>query len=463
MWFCERILGVNLWGKQREIAEAVRDYQFVYAPSTHASGKSFSASAIGLWALYTHPNSIVVTTAPTGRQVRKVLWQEIRRAHANARVPLEGELLQTELKIDDGWYAFGFSTDQPTNFSGIHARYVLVIVDEATGIAADIWEGISGVLANENTHLLAIGNPTDSSSEFATRIRRGGERVSVLPISCYDTPNFTAFGITESDIAGNTWKDKITGPLPMPYLVTPQWVADIYHRYGADSPMYLSRCLGRFPEAASDTLIPLAWVLAAVERWKERTELLKQGISVFTGGTKKLGVDVARFGNDLSIFTLCEGNYVHWQKATNQESLMATSGRVAAILKEDAKITAQVDEIGVGAGVVDRLVEQHLNVVGVNVAAKASDAERFANIRAEAFWHLRTLFEQGSIMIPDDDELIQQLTSLKYKIVNSNGTIRLEEKEEMKKRLGVSPDKADSLMLSVYQPTEGPTFTFDLL
>ncbi len=181
------------------------------------------------------------------------MWGEIRRAFGQATVPLGGDLLQTELKIDPKWYAFGFSTDQPTNFSGIHADWVLVICDEATGIAADIWEGITGVIANANTRLLAIANPTDASSEFATRVRRGGERTRIIHISAYDTPNFTTFAITESDIAARTWQDKITGPLPMPYLITPQFVADIYERYGPDSAMYISRVPGRFPEASADT------------------------------------------------------------------------------------------------------------------------------------------------------------------------------------------------------------------
>ena len=77
---------------------------------------------------------------------------------------------------------------------------------------------------------------------------------------------------------------------------------------------------------------------------------------------------------------------------------------------------------------------RRLPATGINVADKTSDAERFANVRAEAYRHLRTLFETGQIMIPEEDELINELTQLKYKIVNSNGTIRLEEKEEMKKQ-----------------------------
>lgn len=110
---------------------------------------------------------------------------------------------------------------------------------------------------------------------------------------------------------------------------------------------------------------------------------------------------------------------------------------------------------------VDRLTEGHLPATGVNVAEKAAESERFANVRAEAYWHLRTLFETGQIMIPEDDELINELTQLKYKIVNSNGTIRLEEKEEMKKRLGKSLDLSDSLMLAFYRPPEGPGFYMD--
>lgn len=463
MWFCDRIPGAKPRGRQRGIAEAVRGHQLVYAPSTHASGKSSSATRIALWFLYSHPNSIVGTTAPTGRQVREALWREIRRACGNARSPLDGELVQTELKRAETWYCYGFATDQPTNFSGIHADYVLVVVDEATGIATDIGEGSSGVLANQNTGLLAIGNPADSSSEFATRVRRGGERTKVPPISCYDTPHFTTFGITETDIAGGTWQAKIIGPLPMPYLVTPQWVADIDHRYGADSPMYLSRCLGRFPEASADTLITLTWVLAAVERWKERTGLIRQGIGTFQGGEKVLGVDLARFGSDRTCRTYREGAYVHRQRATNQESLMQSAGRVAADLADLRGCNARLDVIGLGAGVVDRLAELHLPATGVNVADKASGPERFANVRAEGYWHLRMLFETGQIMIPDDDELINELTQLKYKIVNSNGMIRLEEKEEMKKRLGKNPDLSDSLCLAFTEPKTGPEFSMDFI
>ena len=439
----------------------MRDYDEVYAPSCHDVGKSFIASVAAHWFL-THPNAIVVTTAPTGRQVRQVLWREMRRRYNEATVPLGGEMLQTEYKIDDKWYAFGFSTDEPTNFSGIHSEHVLLIVDEATGITPDIWEGTTGILSNEHSRLLAIGNPTDAASEFAARCRRGGERVKVIPINAYESPNFTELGITEADIASGAWKAKCPERVPYPYLVTPKWVADIYHRYGPDSAMYVSRVLGRFPESSADTLIPLAWVLNAVERWKDITDQLKQGRDIPLGPDKQLGVDVARFGADRTVRTYRQGAYVHWQRVTQQESLMQTAGRVANDLTEQ-KMPCNVDVIGLGAGVADRLKELHYDVYGINVADRASDPERFANLRAEGYWRLRERFERGQIMIPDDDELINELTSLKYKIVNSNGQIRMEEKEEMKKRLGKSPDLADSLCLAFLAPPQGPDVMIEFI
>lgn len=236
------MLGASLWAKQREIIEAVRDFSEVYVPSCHSSGKSFTAAHVALWFLFSHPNSVVVTTAPTGRQVKRILWQEIRKAYANANAPLGGTILKQELQIDDKWYAFGFSSDEPTNFSGLHADWVLFIVDEATGIDAEIWEAIDGVLSGANTRLLAIGNPTDATSEFNKRIKQTGDEAKVIRITAFDTPNFTEARIIEADIANGSWKAKLEaiGGVKYSYLASPAWVARIYEKYGPESAMYLS-------------------------------------------------------------------------------------------------------------------------------------------------------------------------------------------------------------------------------
>jgi hypothetical protein len=171
---------------------------------------------------------------------------------------------------------------------------------------------------------------------------------------------------------------------------------------------------------------------------------------------------VARFVSDRTVRTLRQGAFVHEQRVTQQENLMKTAGRVVADLEDKEHSNAHIDVIGLGGGVVDRSKEvmrgQENRVKGVNVAEAATDPERFSNKRAEGYWRLREAFESQSIMIPDDDELVQELTSLKYRVANSNGTIKMEEKEEAKKRLGKSPDLADSLMLTYLSEDEGTKF-----
>lgn len=457
VYFCDKVLGATLWKRQQDIIEAIRDYGEVYVPSCHSSGKSYVSAHVALWFLYTHPNCIVVTTAPTGRQVKRILWQEIRKAYAAAKYPLGGEILKQELQIDDKWYAFGFSSDEPTNFSGIHADWVLFIVDEATGIDTEIWEAIDGVLSGDNTRLLAIGNPTDETSEFAKRIKKAGEREKIIRITAFDTPNFTESGITEADIASGAWKAKLeaAGGVHYPYLSSPNWVAKIYEKYGPESAMYLSRIKAQFPTAGSDALIPLSWIERAQARWQDFTDKLKAGEVALDTEDQMLGVDVAEFGSDSTVRTKRQGQYIPWQRTSSQEDTMVTAGRVANDLHDDDNLKANVDVVGIGNGVARRLQELFPGRVdGVNVGERAREPERFVNRKAELFWELRTLFEQGGIMIPADEELEEELSVIKYKVVDSNGKIKITSKDDLRKpdSLGRSPDRADSLVLSIATP-----------
>ncbi len=200
VWWIEDTFNEKLWHKQKEIVRAINTNPRVMVKSCHSAGKSYVAAKTGIWFLETHSHSIVLTTAPTFRQVKQVLWQEIRRAYRGAQKPVKlnilKNLLKVEAQIDDKWYAFGFSTDDPDAFNGIHAEHILVIFDEASGIPPEIWESAKGVLSSGNAHLLGIGNPTDPSSMFAMEFK---EKSIAYPIriSAYDTPNMTEFNIQQ--------------------------------------------------------------------------------------------------------------------------------------------------------------------------------------------------------------------------------------------------------------------------
>jgi len=444
VWFVTEVLGVQPWNKQVEILESVRDYPRTAVRSCHGAGKSFAAGQVILWFLYSFCPSIVLSTAPTWRQVEKLIWKEVRSSYRRSKIPLGGHLLpkRPEIQIiQDEWYAIGLSTNEPDRFQGFHEKNILVVVDEAAGVPEEIFEAVEGVLTSEHARLLLLGNPTSIGGTFYDAFRAPGWKTIV--ISAFDTPNFTAFGITEEDIENSTWEAKITGQLPNPKLITPAWVADKYQRWGPTSPAYQARVKGQFPTEGEDTLIPLAWIEAAMARWEDVPE----------GEPVEIGVDVARFGNDKTVIASRCGRKVLPLRVYAKQDTMETTGWVIAEHREVGASKIKVDVIGIGAGVVDRLKEQGYPVVGINVAEAASDTEKFANLRSELWWNLRELLDPNPkinpepVALPPDDELLADLSGVKYKI-DSRGRIQVEPKEEMKKRLGRSPDRGDAVVLA---------------
>ena len=435
VWWIREILGHEPWQKQIEIIESVRDHRTTAVKSCHAAGKSFTAADVALWFLYAHNPSIVLTTAPTDRQVKGILWKEIRKSFQRAKYPLGGTILTQELKLSEDWFAWGFTAPDydPDRFQGFHEIHLLVVADESSGVSDGIFEGIDGVLTSEQARLLMIGNPTNPTGRFAKAFKSPDS--NKISISAFDTPNFTEFGITEQDILQNTWEGKITENLPYPFLVTPRWTYERLHDWTALSPLWQAKVLAQFPEAGTDTLIPLHWVEAAVDRQLKRTTPFE------------LGVDVARYGSDETVIMFRQGSVVRTIKTMPMSSTMTVAGEVIKALRETGAKAAKIDAVGLGAGTFDRLEEQGQPAVEMQSGAASSDPEVYLNTRAEWYWGLRSRFETGDIDIENDAMLISQISNIKYKI-NSRGQIQIESKEDMKKRGLSSPDRADTLMLT---------------
>jgi phage terminase large subunit len=437
VWWTKTWLGIRLWSKQRQVIESVRDNPRTAVRSCHGAGKTFTAADTALWFLTNFPNSRVITTAPTFRQVEKVLWQEIRKAHKASQIPLGGDLTLTQLKIKDGWFAFGFSTDDPDAMQGQHAEYILVIMDEAPGVKPPIWEGANALLTSEHSRLLTIGNPTAPIGPFANEFK--SKNTHTIKISAFDTPNFTKFGITLEDIADGSWEAKVTGPLPMPTLITPFWVAGRYDDWGPNSPMFVSRVLGDFPTDNEHTLIPLAWIEAAQQR-----ELIPNPLDKIV-----MGLDIAHEGENRTVGIKRHGPVARTIIRVQGSLAPATERLVRRRVKEHSIELVCADAIGVGAPVVAHLVEDDVPVLGVKVGMPAKNNQEFFNLRAELHWHMREAFREGNIDIdPDDDDLATQLANLQYEEA-LNGKIKLMSKDDMKKQLAMeSPDDADALALS---------------
>lgn len=417
LWFIEEILGNHLWAKQKHVAQAVAKYKRTTVRSCHGAGKTFVAANTALWFLLAHPDSIVITTAPTFRQVEDVLWREIRQLWNRCKWAemFGGTLLNTRLELSDKWYATGVSTDEPDKLQGVHAPHILVIVDEAAGIEEGIFLAVEGIISSEGAKLLLIGNPTALSGTFYNSFRDPAYKT--VHIAATDVPNVKQ------------------GKNIIPGLVSREWVNDMKRQWGEDNPIYQARVLGEFPEQGTDTLIPLNKIEAAAQRTivPDEDELMA------------IGADVARFGTDKTVFVARRGNHVVEIEKHAMKDTMETVGLLDAFMRKYGFPTTRIDEIGLGAGVLDRLREKGRSVEGINVGVPARDTDQFRNKRAELYWQLRAKFVEDQIAIPYDPDLMSQLACLKYKYTSSG--LQIESKEEMRKRGLASPDVADALAL----------------
>jgi len=300
------IFGSTLWDHQEQILTAVRDHPKVAWRSSHGIGKTYVCARLVLWWLFSFPYSIVITTAPTWRQVEDLLWKEIRSCYYNSAFDLGGHLSPsaTQLAIDGKeWVAIGLSTNDSNRFQGYHSEHLLVVVDEAAGVAEEIFEAIMGVLTSAHCRLILIGNPTDIGGQFYRAFRTEGWKTGKT--AAWDTPNFKELGITREDIINNTWEAKVprkdNGDFdwPYPWLITPKWAHDAFLEWGTSHPAWFARVEGEFPEQGEYNVIPLGWIEHAQDRWPDVMPDRNEQVV--------LGVDVARGGMDLSAIAVRQG------------------------------------------------------------------------------------------------------------------------------------------------------------
>ena len=423
----------SLWEKQMEIVYNIRDKEYTFVQSGHAIGKTYVTASIALWFLYSYVNSIVITTAPTARQVEELLWAEISKQHRDC---LGGKLQHLKLEINDNWKALGFTARESTDhekmaarMQGFHAPHILVIFDEAFGVHPAFWLAKEGLLTGEHSRFLAIGNPTAPSGEFY----KGCLRYGSIKINCYDHPNV----ISDKEI--------IVG------AVTKKWIENRKEEWGENSPIFRSRVMGEFPDEGIDTMFPMSLVKKAIEREKF-TELMSD--------IKAIGVDVARFGDDKTVITLKIGKNVNKIVSYNGKDTTWTVGKIKELDKDFCADNIVIDDTGVGGGVTDMLKGykrksdgKSPKILPINNAEAPEGTVfgnvEFENIKAEMFWQLKFDFENDCIKLLNADRLVSDLVSIKYEFTPKS-KIKIMSKKDMKKEGFKSPDFADSLALANY-------------
>ncbi|MGE7437954.1 hypothetical protein [Kitasatospora sp. NPDC001175] len=455
-WARDR-LGEHLWSKQVAIAESVRDHRLTAVQSCHGVGKSWTASRLTAWWLDIHPpgEARVVTTAPTGDQVKAILWSEINAAFALAQArgnPLPGRINETDWKLGKRLIAFGRkpSDYNPHAFQGIHAKYVLVILDEACGINKQFWTAANAIATGEHCRILAIGNPDDPGSQFA-RVCANTDRWNIIRISAFDTPNFT----------GEDVPDELR-----PMLVSHAYEEDMRVEFGEQSPTYISKVLGLFPSDAEDGVVRLSAIRACTQ--PPSTPLQDSDLTPV-----ELGVDLGAGGDETVIRERC-GRQVGREWRSREKDPVKVIAEIVRAIRTTKATAVKVDSIGIGWGIVGSLREKQAagdhdaDILGVNVSEASTQPARFARLRSQIWWEIgRQLSEDrgwdlSGLNQDDRERLVSQLTAPKY-TTDASGRIVVEPKDETKKRLGRSPDNADALLLAFYSAAGGHRESMDWL
>ena len=414
--FVRDVLGAEPDEWQEEFLEAIqRGERRISVRAGHGVGKSTGCAWASIWHMVTRYPQKTVCTAPTAGQLFDALFAEIKfwvnRLPGPIRELFEvfSDRIVLKAQPEASFIsARTSSAERPEALAGIHSEHVLLIVDEASAVPEQVYESAAGSMSGEHACTVLIGNPTRNSGLFFKTHHQLSNDWYCLHVSCLDSKR-----------------------------VSDDFVKQISATYGEESNAFRVRVLGEFAVGDDDTLISGDIVDAAFVR----------DIEVDRDARIVYGVDVARFGDDRTVICKRRGNVVLEFKSWAGRDLMETVGWIVNEAEMDDPSEINVDSIGLGAGVADRLREMGYNVRDVNVAETAAMNPKAYKLRDELWMTVRDWLNQRACKLPQSDELRQELVAPRYTF-QSNGKLKVESKSEMKKRGMRSPDFADALCLT---------------
>lgn len=479
--FFREVLGVEPWSKQIQVIEAVRDHKRVAVRSGHKVSKSHTAAGIALWYFHSFEDARVIMTSTTARQVDQILWREAKMMHARSgrcvackrldeqkaargepRGPrpcphsrlLDGageplpELARTGLKSDDFRELVGFTAREAEAVQGVSGKNLLYIVDEASGVPQLIFDAIEGNRAG-GARVLLLGNPTRNEGEHYEAFEGSlAGSYHGITISSEETPN------------------AISGDDVIPGLATREWIEERKREWGETSSLYIIRVKGRHALREEGRVISVHAVKEAEERWADDIEAHRLAV-----GRLVIGVDPAGPGlfGDESGFAIRRGLKVlaiHSRPGLSEDAIVAM---VAGFLREYSPDRAQetqpplvvVDKGGaVGSKVFGRLasyLRDHpgaFALVGVDSSRKAErDPEHFDLVRDELWERGAQWLNEGGAL-PSDVKLAKDLHTAEWEGRTGSQKLHVTRKEDMRKKLGRSPDRGDAFLLSVWDPVD---------
>lgn len=397
---------------------AVKQDARVACKSCTSSGKTAAICWLTFYFLLTHKRTKGIVLAPSAPQVYRVfkselhVWYDKMPPTIQSFFEIMNDRIYMKGKKDSQFVSWATaSAEQKESFAGLHAKKVLIFVDEASALDTDIYDTLYGTLSSGDTSFCLISNPVRAVGSFYDifQVPEDKKIFDTLTFSAYDSPN-----------------------------VNKKWIEETKASYGKDSDFYKMRVLGEFP-----VLGEAQFIQADVVDNARATTLMPIDYHHYP---RILGVDVARFGDDSSVILDRQGPKIHEILAFKKLDTVAFSEKVIEYYRGVKSIKAvAVDGIGIGAGVVDQLKRFGLPVIDVNVSTKSSEPKSYFNLRAQLYGYMKEWLSTADI--PYNEELRDQLVGINYSY-NNKLQIILESKKDMKKRGMSSPDIADALSLT---------------
>lgn len=441
VWFAENILKVKTWSRQRELLRAIRDNQQVAVRSGHKTSKSFSfAVAAWWWVFLWHlrgEDARVGLTSSSFDQVKNITWREVRRFYKNT--PLLQSVCQkapsldpaTGAKLTSGNEIIGFSAKEAENAAGLSSPHILYLADEASGIEDPVFEAMEGNMAG-GAKMVMASQGTKMSGFFFNAFTKHDEYWHKIQISSWDSPN-------------------VTGECEIPGLATEGWCQQKKDQWGEDSILYRVRVMGEFPGQGDNTVYGLDNVAKSVARW--------EGCS--REGVLRVGVDVARFGEDETVIQPVRGLWAMKPTTMSSSDGVMVAAKIVEVIRNirrhtDGEIEVKIDEIGLGSSPIDALshmdLAKQLGIIvrPLHVQSPAFDSDNYADVGSEMAFGCAEWMKNGGA-IPNDSNLKEELQNTTYDL-DLKGRRKVADTKRMKKVLGRSPDHRKALEMAVYTP-----------
>lgn len=453
--YFREVLGVEPWHKQIEVIEAIRDHKRVAVSSGHKVSKSHTAAGIGLWFFCSFSDARVVMSSTTARQVDQILWRELRMMHSrsgrcveckradphgpvpcphSAVIPEQPfDLAKSGLKSADFREIVGFTAKEAEAVAGVSGKNLLYILDEASGIPDVIFEAIEGNRAG-GARIVMFSNPTRTEGEFFAAFTSKAKLYKTIRISSEETPNVKA------------------GKELIPGLATREWIDEKVEEWGRDSALFKVRVEGKFALKEDGKIVSLHAITQSEARWHETP----------ADGVLSVGLDPAGEGGqgDESVFVARRGNRMlamRPHRGLNEDAhLVHLLAFLDEFRKEREVPIVVVDREGsIGAPlyrVLRSYAEQNPGSFAV-IGFRASDAamrqpELYARARDEIWANLAKWIREGGAILADD-KLARELHAPSWSS-DIRGRLRATGKDDLRKMLNRSPDRADALALSVW-------------